>query len=88
MKTSNIVMVDRSGSHKTGTLYNVSKRHIVDVLGEANVDDDPSKVRYSWGFEVDGVFCAIWDWKGSGDQMIWSTFGPQDVIQSLFNQGE
>ena len=81
----NIVMVDKVGPCRTGTLYNVNYKHIVDVLGEPNAQDDPDKVRWSWGFEVDGVYCGIWDYKGSGDYMQWSTFGPDDVIAGLFN---
>ena len=60
----NIVPVDRPGSYRTGTLSGLTAEDIEQVLGfKANVEDDPDKVKYSWGFNVDGKFVGIWDYK-------------------------
>jgi hypothetical protein len=56
-------------------------KDITKILGfEPNVLDDPYKVKYSWGFTVDGVRCGIWDYKGDR----WSFFGPEEVAKKLF----
>jgi len=74
-----------TGSHRTGTLYDINVATISEILGFApNVDDDPYKVVNSWAFEVDGIPCAIWDYKGSHHHGQFSTFGPQDIFDELF----
>lgn len=80
-----IVPVDYSGPHRTGSLKDLKVKDVVKVLGfKANCDDDESKVKYSFGFEVDGVHCAIWDYKGSAKYGDWSTFGPKEIFVKLF----
>jgi len=80
-----IEALDKVGSSRTGTLSNVTVEDIAGVLGfEANCDDDPDKVEYSWGFTADGVHCAIWDYKGSHMINSFSTFGPKEVFEQLF----
>ncbi len=77
-----VIPVDYVGSHRTGSLSSkLPVKKIVSVLGfAANVEDDPDKVKHSWGFTVDGEECAIWDYKGSR----WSTFGPKEAFVKLF----
>lgn len=79
----NIVPDSRVGSYRQGTLAaTVSAGRIREVLGFGpNVQDDPDKVTMSWGFRVDGVECAIWDYKGSA---FWSFYGPAAVFKALF----
>lgn len=79
-----IEQVNKAGSHRTGALTGVSYEQIVAVVGKPNIDDDPDKVRWSWGFTVDGQFAGIWDWKGSGDFNEWSIYDPKGVIPQLF----
>ncbi len=82
-----IVPVDRAGSYRTGTLQSVTASDIEKVLGfPPNIEDDPDKVKYSWGFEVDGKFAAIWDFKESHKLHVWSTYDPDGIIDSLFNR--
>lgn len=78
-----IVPIARAGDHRTGSLpSNITPAQIKKILGfAANVDDDKDKVKHSWGFEVDGKFAAIWDYKGSR----WSTFDPDGVLPGLFS---
>lgn len=72
-------------SGKTGTLKNTSYAQIEQVLGfPPNVKDDPYKVAHSWGFEIDGHPCAIWDWKGSWEADVWSIHDPHHVLYKLF----
>lgn len=53
---------------------------ITKILGfPPNVKDDEDKVKYSWGFTVDGVRCGIWDYKGAR----WSAFGPKEAFQKI-----
>jgi hypothetical protein len=80
-----IIAVDEAGPSKTGSMEGPSAEEIADRLGfKANVEDDPYKVKYSWGFEVDGKFAAIWDYKGSWMSKYWSTYDPHRVIPTLF----
>ena len=60
---------------------NITVAQIEKILGfKANVDDDIDKVKYSWGFTVDGKRAGIWDYKGSR----WSVLDPHDVVKALF----
>ena len=65
---------------------------IVEVLGfEPNVThlDDPSKVKASWGFTVDGVRCGIWCYKYYGNTKNcteWSFYGPEKIARKLFGE--
>lgn len=72
-------------SHRTGSLYGLTYNDIYDKLGfGSNVMDDEGKVAYSWGFNLDGAECAIWDWKGSHTRKVWSAYGPHDKLHELF----
>jgi hypothetical protein len=78
-----ITPVNEVGDSCTGRL-NASFADVERILGfPANVShlDDPYKVTHSWGFEVDGVRCGIWDYKGSE---VLSTFGPSEILFELF----
>ena len=75
-----------AGGHKTGELNDITVEEIVSVLGfMPNVDDDPSKVVNSWGFNYDGGPCGIWDYKGSHKFGQFSTYGPDHVFRKLFS---
>ena len=75
-----------AGGHKTGELNDITPAMITEILGFGpNVDDDPDKVKHSWGFEVDGELCGIWDYKGSHHIGMFSTFGPDRVFRALFS---
>ena len=81
----NIIPVNKVGSFRTGTLEDINVATINEILGfEPNVADDPHKVVHSWGFEVDGVHCAIWDYKGSHFFGSFSVYGPAEIFQKLF----
>jgi hypothetical protein len=88
MSVVNIVPVDRPGGHRTGSLSDsLSKADIIEKLGfSPNCNDDPDKVRNSWGFLVNpdsngnGTHCGIWDYKG----FKWSTYGPDEIFEYLF----
>ena len=83
----NIVPVDRAGPYRTGTLDLVTPEDIEKVLGFApNIEDDPDKVKYSWGFEADGKFAAIWDYKDSYKLRVFSIYDPNGIIATLFNR--
>jgi hypothetical protein len=78
----NILPHDEAGSHRTGSIdsgYTVAE--INRILGfKPNIQDDPQKVKYSWGFTANGQPCGIWDYRGGR----WSVFGPQEVFDKLF----
>lgn len=78
----NILPHDEAGAHRTGSIdsgYTV--KEINKILGfKPNIQDDPTRVKYSWGFTVDGQPCGIWDYRGSR----WSVFGPKEVFDRLF----
>lgn len=80
-----IVPIDLSGSHKTGSLSDITVAKINAVLGfKPNQDDDPDKVVNSWGFQVNGHECGIWDYYGSHLNNTFSTYGPSEVFIKLF----
>jgi len=75
------------GSHRTGTLENTSVAEITEKLGfQPNIEDDPDKVEFSWGFTADGEHCGIWDYKGGARYGIFSTFGPKEIFKKLFGE--
>jgi len=91
MKIQTIVPNTNAGAHCMHRLFNLTAQDIQARLGfAANVKDDPSKVRYSWGFDViteDGVTytdLGIWDYKGSYLFQHFSAFGPLEVLEALF----
>lgn len=72
-------------SHKTGGLVGLTKEDVEARIGfPPNVDDDPYKVRWSWGFTVDGEVCAVWDYKGSADYKEWSAYGSDAALTKVF----
>ena len=76
---------NEAGSHKTGSLSGLTKDEVEARIGfPPNVDDDPYKVRWSWGFTVDGQVCAVWDYKGSADVGEWRTYGSEDALGKVF----
>jgi len=79
-----IKMINKAGQCRQGILDKVSVQDIEKILGPSNVQDDPDKVKYSWGFEADGVECGIWDYKGSHLYDYFSFFGPSSVFEKLF----
>ena len=77
--------LDINDTYRTGTLVSISAEEIEKILGfSCNVKDDPSKVKYSWGFTVDGIKCAVWDYKGSYQVNQFSTFGPDTALAVVF----
>lgn len=81
----NITKVSHVSSHRQHTLTNITAEEINNVLGfSSNVDDDPDKVKDSWGFDVDGKECAIWDYNGSHRDGEYSAFGDFDTLVKLF----
>jgi len=82
-----IQAVNKVGDSRTGSLSGLSVEDIEKVLGfPANCEDDPDKVKYSWGFTVDGVRCGIWDYKGGYQFNSFSTFGPTEIFIKLFGE--
>lgn len=68
-------------SHKTGSLdSSLTPEQINEALGFEADKGDPWKVKFEWHFYVDGVPCAIWDYKG----VRWSTWGPRQALAKVF----
>jgi hypothetical protein len=77
--------VSKAGDCRTGSLSKITKKEIVKILGfEPNVKDDEFKVKYSWGFTVNGRRCGVWDYKGSHKDGLWSTYGPAQELAAVF----
>jgi hypothetical protein len=77
--------INEAGDCRTGNLSRLTAKDITAILGfKPNVKDDPSKVKYSWGFTVDGVRCGVWDYKGSYKAKSWSTYGPASALEKVF----
>ena len=70
------------GEYRTGTLTGLTVNDVKTRLGfPANRKDDPGKVSHSWGFTVDGMFCAVWSYRGGASL---STFGPAAALRTVF----
>ena len=77
---------------KTGELVGVDARHIESILNIPSImsDDLDGKVTREWLFEVGGPISFtgyvmhIWDWKGSAENLRWSTFGPHAYFEVMF----
>lgn len=81
----NIIPVNRCGDCAQGKISGYTVAEIDKILGfESNCQDDPDKVKHSWGFTVDGTRCGIWDYKGSHHYNVFSWFGPSDILNKLF----
>ena len=80
------------GTHKQGELRDITAAEITELLGfKPNIKDDPYKVVNSWAFKVrpigsdkQPVLIAIWDYKGSHRAGIFSTYGPHELLESMF----
>jgi hypothetical protein len=75
--------INEAGDSRTGSLSeNITPKQITAALGfPPNVNDDPDKVRHSWGIELrheDGrtARAGIWDYKGSR----WSVYDPSGLL--------
>lgn len=85
MNKLDIKPVDRPGDSCTGHITGLTVAEINARLGfKPNVDDDPSKVKYSWGFTVNGERCGVWDWKGSHRDRIFSAWGNPGALLAVF----
>ncbi len=83
--STEIIPVPHVGPCKTGALTGISHDEICKVLGfKPNCQDDTDKVRYSWGFEINGEPFGIWDYKGGWKYKEWSTYGNKTVLRELF----
>ena len=78
---------NRVGTHRTGTLSDITVAEINDKLGfTPNIKDDPYKVVNSWQFRVGKHVCAIWDYKGSHEYGSFSTYGEADTLRKIFGK--
>lgn len=87
MKRNTIVIVPNPepGGSKTGSLVGITVEQINKVLGfKPNCEDDPSKVKYSWGFKVGDKTFGVWDYKGSAASGYFSTDGDHTVLRAIF----
>lgn len=74
-----------AGDHRQWTIQGLTHTEISDLLGfKPNRKDDPYKVKYSWGFRVDGKPCAVWDYKGSHKFNEFSAWGDEAALRSVF----
>lgn len=82
-----ILPVEEYGQGKTASIKGLNDREVAARIGFiSNQKDDPGKVKHSWGFTVDGVRCAVWDYKGSHLQGRWSAWGPMDALRKVFGE--
>ena len=80
-----ILSVKDVGSHRQHSISGLSVEEIAALIGfPANVEDDPNKVKFSWGFTVNGKACAVWDWKGSHHLKEFSAYGPVAELRLVF----
>jgi hypothetical protein len=84
-KKFTIKPTNEAGSYRETGLEGVTYKEICEVLGfKPNVKDDPNKVKYSWGFTINGEPAGIWDYKGSHKYNSWSVFNP--TVLELFKK--
>lgn len=84
-----IVPYDKAGDYCQGRITGVSSNLITQRLGFGpNVKDDPSKVKYSWGFMYKGQRFGIWDYNQSYRYNNFSYYGNKQIIKELFPEYE
>jgi len=73
-------------SFRTGSIYPIDHKGITAVLGFRGTQGDPDKVKREWRFTVDGIPCAIWDYKGShkAPYCQYSCYMPAAIGKELF----
>ena len=73
-------------SFRTGIITGMSKNVIDSVVGfkGSKIKSGDGKVTIEWRFYVDGVPCAIWDYKGSAKENQYSAFMPVVYGRALF----
>ncbi len=80
-----ITPVDQIGPNKQHGICGIPIARMVELMANAALlDDDESKVSHSWGFAVNGVFCAVWSYKGSEQVGAWSAYGPIESLRLVF----
>ena len=74
------------GSFRTGIITGMSKDVIDSVVGfkGKKIKSGDGKVTIEWQFIVDGIPCAIWDYKGSAKYTQYSAYMPEVIGRSLF----
>jgi hypothetical protein len=74
------------GSFRTGIITGYSKNLINSILliPGTKVKSGDGKVTIEWQFIVDGIPCAIWDYKGSAKENQYSAYMPEVIGRSLF----
>jgi len=74
-----------AGSNRTGDLQGLTYKDICDILGfKPNCNDDPDKVKYSWGFTYKDKHFGVWDYKGGHKYKEWSTYGDHNLLREIF----
>lgn len=77
--------VSEPGDSRTAGVDGLTVAQVEKLIGfSANCKDDPSKVKHSWGFTVDGVRCGVWDYKGSERDNSFSAWGPLSALKKVF----
>ncbi len=73
-------------SFRTGIITGMSKDGIDSVVGfKGNkIKSGDGKVTIEWRFDVDGIPCAIWDYKGSAKDNQYSVYMPATIGSTLF----
>ena len=73
-------------SFRTGIITGMSKNVINSVVGfkGEKIKSGDGKVTVEWRFHVDGVPCAIWDYKGSAKYDQYSAYMPAYIGSALF----
>jgi hypothetical protein len=86
MKSNVVILpVNKIGNSRTSTVSGLTAKEVEALIGfPANCDDDAYKVKYSWGFTVNGVRCGVWDYKGSHEFNQFSAWGPLLALKQVF----
>lgn len=71
-------------SFRTGSIVPIKHTEITKILGIAPDKVNNDKVKKEWRFLVDGIPCAIWDYKGSHKFNQYSCYMPGLVGKALF----
>lgn len=72
-------------SFRTGGLSHISEAQITERLGfHPTRDSAEGQSDQEWRFRVDEHDCSIWDFQGSGRNLVWSTYGPAEIFSAIF----
>jgi hypothetical protein len=73
-----VIHSDNPCFERQGGLFGISSKKVSTILGIPG--------NGVWPFQVDGIACTVWDYRGSSRYGEYYTNGPHEVMRGLFGE--